>query len=161
LEVIPINIINFFSITFYFYLSDFENNELTTLFEGATLREVNVNYSWGAKETKYYSFHPFKDAYLVEKDVDIIVNLNWIQDKKGSFYKKSLDVDKDGRGVSTLRITTSNFKTPQETVSHEDTEKYSQQLGTDFYKDLSSYCQDYGIKDTHLREIKERLRLEM
>ncbi|RKY38611.1 MAG: hypothetical protein DRP72_01480, partial [Candidatus Omnitrophota bacterium] len=36
-----------------------------------------------------------------------------------------------------------------------DTEKYSGQLGSNFYKDLSSYCQDYGIKDIHLREIKE------
>ncbi len=138
------------------YLTDGEIGEWETIAnKGVNLRENEINYSYGAMEIKYYSFHPAQDARIVVKDNEIFVNLNWTSDEKGSFYAKTLVIDKHGLGVKAIYIATSDFIGLPDVITPEFAKEYKEKTGRDIWADIGFYRGIYGIEDGKLRVAKK------
>ena len=137
------------------YLTNLEKNQQQLIFDGVQLRKLHIDYSNGAQENKYYSSHPFQDAYIIEKDMEVYVNLNWTSDDEGSFYVKTLVIDKQGLGVKAVLEADSEFIELSEKITPKFKEGYEKKFGRDFDVDFSFYQGIYGIENSLMRETKK------
>ncbi|MCK5492597.1 MAG: hypothetical protein KAJ14_05755, partial [Candidatus Omnitrophica bacterium] len=138
------------------YLTMEEQEELITLIDkGDKMRKVVTLNAKGVEEVKFYPLSPMKDAAIEVKDTVILIHLGWTSDDKGSFYRKTLIVDKQGAGVKSVVVATSEFREWDEIITPEIILAYKEMLGRDFEVDFNWYRKMYGIRDEQLREIKE------